>query len=267
MWHSNHQESTSLEVSKLWVVNRHQTNQHLGCMGWSVCLFAYLSLVVQHLQVGCSVKHTLLIAKYACWAPLALVSRVTLFTCNSKSGFLGRKGSGSKGIWSSCNSPTNKKQKQNPNGGERCDAAPPPITKLRDNNSQRMVKIYSKRYESLSASFWKGMVESSQSQKWHKIQVTLRWATVKFNANKQHNDLTMNGWAMSEWWHLQISSGNIYNEMVMIFIMEQWWYLQWGITGEMMMVLIMRTLMVIMMKHWWYLQMKCEAMTYIQDEF
>ena len=32
-WHSDHQESTPLEVPKLWVVNRCQTNQHLGCMG------------------------------------------------------------------------------------------------------------------------------------------------------------------------------------------------------------------------------------------
>ena len=40
-------------------------------------------------------------------------------------GFLGRKGSGLKDIWSSCNSPTTEKPKKNPSGGERCAAASP----------------------------------------------------------------------------------------------------------------------------------------------
>ena len=48
---------------------------------------------------------------------------------NSTSGFLGRERSGPKDIWSSCNSLTNKKLKQNPSGGERCNAAPPPGSK------------------------------------------------------------------------------------------------------------------------------------------
>ena len=51
--------------------------------------------------------------------------------CNSTSGFLGREWSGSKDIWFSCNSLTNKKPKQNPSGEERCTAAPPPGTKAR----------------------------------------------------------------------------------------------------------------------------------------
>ena len=46
--------------------------------------------------------------------------------CSYTSGFMGREGSGSKDIWSSCNSPTNKKPKQNPGGEEGCNAAPPP---------------------------------------------------------------------------------------------------------------------------------------------
>ena len=51
---------------------------------------------------------------------------------NSKSGFLGREGSGSKDIWSNCNSPTSvKKPKVNPNGGDKCKAAPPPEGKLK----------------------------------------------------------------------------------------------------------------------------------------
>ena len=50
---------------------------------------------------------------------------------NFTSGFLGREGSGSKDIWSSCNSPTNKKPKQNPSGEERCNAAPPPGTRAK----------------------------------------------------------------------------------------------------------------------------------------
>ena len=54
-----------------------------------------------------------------------------LFRCNSTSGFLGREGSGSKDIWSSCNSPTNKKPKQNPSGEERCNAAPLPSTRAK----------------------------------------------------------------------------------------------------------------------------------------
>ena len=40
-------------------------------------------------------------------------------------GFLGRKGSGLKDIWSSCNSLTTEKPKKNPSGGESCAAAPP----------------------------------------------------------------------------------------------------------------------------------------------
>ena len=50
---------------------------------------------------------------------------------NFTSGFMGREGSGSKDIWSSCNSPTNKKPKQNPSGEERCNAAPPPGARAR----------------------------------------------------------------------------------------------------------------------------------------
>ena len=60
------------------------------------------------------------------------------------SGFLGREGSGSKDIWSSCNSPTTTKLKQNPSGGERCNAATPQVAELRDNNPQKTVKISSK---------------------------------------------------------------------------------------------------------------------------
>ena len=47
------------------------------------------------------------------------------------SGFMGREGSGSKDIWSSCNSPTNEKPQQNPSGEERCNAAPPPGARTR----------------------------------------------------------------------------------------------------------------------------------------
>ena len=55
-----------------------------------------------------------------------------LSQCNSKSGFCGREGSGSKDIWSNCNSPTSvKKPKVNPNGGEKREAAPPPEGKLK----------------------------------------------------------------------------------------------------------------------------------------
>ena len=57
---------------------------------------------------------------------------------------------------------------QNPSGGERCDAAPPQVAELRDNNPQRMVKISSKDMSPRHASIWKGMVEDSQSQKQHK---------------------------------------------------------------------------------------------------
>ena len=57
------------------------------------------------------------------------------------SGFMGREGSGSKDIWSSCNSPTIKKLKKNPSGGERCKAAPPQIAELRYSNPQRIVEI------------------------------------------------------------------------------------------------------------------------------
>ena len=58
--------------------------------------------------------------------------------------FLDREGSGSKDIWSSCNSPTTKKPKQNPRWGERWNAAPPQVAELRDNNPQRMVEVSNK---------------------------------------------------------------------------------------------------------------------------
>ena len=57
------------------------------------------------------------------------------------SGFLGREGSGLKDILSSYNSTTTKKLKQDPSGGERCNAAPPQVAELRDNNPQKMVEI------------------------------------------------------------------------------------------------------------------------------
>ena len=63
-----------------------------------------------------------------------------LCQCNSKSGFLGREGSGSKDIWSSYNHPTSvRKPKVNPNGGEKCQAAPPK-GKAKNWNPQRIVK-------------------------------------------------------------------------------------------------------------------------------
>ena len=43
-----------------------------------LCLFAHSSLFVHHFLERCSVEHTLLIAKYACWAHLTLASRGTL---------------------------------------------------------------------------------------------------------------------------------------------------------------------------------------------
>ena len=78
MWHSNHHKPTSLEVSKFGLSTGTRANQHLGCMGWPVCLFAHSSLFVHHFLERCSVEHTLLITKYTCWAQLTQASRGSL---------------------------------------------------------------------------------------------------------------------------------------------------------------------------------------------
>ena len=108
----------------------------------------------------------MLIANHACWAPLTKHPGNSL-NVTPTGGFLDREGSGSKDIWSSCNFPTTKKLKQNPSGGERCDAAPPQVAELRDNNPKNMVEIGCKKWVP-DASIWKGMVEDSQPQKPHK---------------------------------------------------------------------------------------------------
>ena len=140
MWHLDHQGATSLEVSKFWVVNRHQTNKHPGCTGHlHVCLHILVWLY-NTFKWG-AVWNTL------CWSQNMLAEHHSLsiqgnsLNVTSTSGFLGRKGSGLKDIWSSCNSPTTKKPKKNPSRGERCDAAPPQVAELRYNNPQRLVKI------------------------------------------------------------------------------------------------------------------------------
>ena len=115
--HSDHQGAACLEVSKFWVTNRHRTNKHPGCKGWSVCLFAYPALAIQYFQMGCSVNHTMLIVEYAREHCSLSIQGDTL-DVTFMYGFLGREGSGSKDIWSSCNSPTIEKLKKNPMGGE-----------------------------------------------------------------------------------------------------------------------------------------------------
>ena len=185
-----------LEVPKLWVVNRCWTNQHLGCRGWSACLFMYLSLAVQYLPTGCSVKHTMLITKHACWALLAKCPG-ELSQCNPHKWIPGQGREWIKGHLISCNSPTTKKLKQNPSGGERCDAAPPQVAELRDNNPQRMVEISCKNMSpqciNLEGYGWRlSTPKATQTQVTQQLIVRVYYDD--WTQFRQFNKWTMNKW-------------------------------------------------------------------------
>ena len=85
-----------MEVLKFWSGDRYWTNQHLGCMGWSVHLCAYCAQSVYHFLGRYSVKCTLPATSDVC---KILQHSGELPQCNLCGGLSGGEGSGPKDIW------------------------------------------------------------------------------------------------------------------------------------------------------------------------
>ena len=130
---------------------------------------------------------------------------------------------------------------------EERDAAPPQRTELRKTTCKEW-QNYTVKCMSPWCIILEGMVKSSQSQKMTWSTSDSRMSNGKINMNEQNNDLTMkgidDGWVMiftmEQWWYLQWNGDDIYNRMMMIFTVR---YNKWnddGIYNEALMIYTMK---------------------------